>query len=344
MPQKRIEYIDYLETIAIILVVNIHHLSLLGDSMLANLMKYWSVVAVPLFFMANGMLFFTKKFSFQKHITKIIYLLLGSMVWKLLIILAMIAISKGQLRWTIQQILSELVGINIYEPYIPTEQFWFTYTLVGIYIVAPLFRHIYENYKNAYIAYTIFTFVFIMLAKEIPVLNYIKEIVYPFALGGNYITYFLIGPLLHEIGYEHKERKAMKIAISVMAIIAGYGWICHIMFTTEQNLVQQYQSVGTFAVVCGMYVIAAAIDWKDGIVKKIMEIISVRTMGIFAIHMFVSYYVIEMIQKATPATGIKMHLSKTAIVFVISLIITEIISYIPVLRKVLGVTHNVNKH
>lgn len=64
---KRIEYFDILETIAIFFVVYIHNNTIIGTTSMANIsLQFSSIISVPLFFMCNGTLLFSRKLNIKR--------------------------------------------------------------------------------------------------------------------------------------------------------------------------------------------------------------------------------------------------------------------------------------
>lgn len=109
----------------------------------ANSMSYvWNIIfiavaktAVPLLVMVNGALMLQKDITygviFKKYIMKSVTMLL---FWN--VILARVTLIDGG---TVNDVMSILV--------FGYQQFWFIYTLIGLYILQPLLREIVKNEK-----------------------------------------------------------------------------------------------------------------------------------------------------------------------------------------------------
>ena len=64
---KRIEYIDIIETIAIFFVVYIHKNTIIGTTSMVNItLHFSSIISVPLFYMYNGTLLFSRKLNIKR--------------------------------------------------------------------------------------------------------------------------------------------------------------------------------------------------------------------------------------------------------------------------------------
>ena len=65
---KRIEYIDIIETISNFFVVYIHNNTIIGTISIANIsLQFSSIISVPLFFMCNETLLFSRKLNIKRH-------------------------------------------------------------------------------------------------------------------------------------------------------------------------------------------------------------------------------------------------------------------------------------
>ena len=218
--KKRIGYIDYLETIAIFLVVFCHFPSYSGSS-IGNIIFQLCAIAVPVFMMANGALLLSTKFSLAKHIKKTVLLIFSVLVWKAIYYAAMYCYYKltndVDISMSIREWYNYLCGINSTDIYIPSEHLWFMYMLISVYIVVPVIAlHEDEKKKDiiVYLSIIIFFFVFVVCevdsvmdiymhnrGKEWIFLSVFKDSVYPFSWLCSYLFYFMIGYVIHNKFY-----------------------------------------------------------------------------------------------------------------------------------------------
>ena len=357
--EKRIIYIDYIETIAIIMVVFCHGL-VIGESVLANiLLQLTTTIAVPLFFMANGTLLLKdNNFSFSRHIKKT-FLVLGSLLsWKILYFLAMLirdysAYSKLSFR----DLLCFLSGQHIEEPYIPTEHFWFIYTLLAIYIVFPLIKVTYDNDKKIIKYIMIVLFFFVNVFTEVNTtcnlllerygmktidLSILKSQLFPFAQGSNYLIFFLLGVFLHERFYSKKQRKQTIILVMIaavsFAIMLFQKYIQQGTLAGEWvRLAGDYQRITTLIMATAIYALFASLDYTNTTINKITVFVSKRTMNIFSVHYLLCMMYIWYIIPIFPYKTVLTHSLRTIAILFISIVITEPLTYIPGVSKVLGI-------
>ena len=90
--KKRIEYLDIVKVIAIFLVVFCHFV-LLSESIPSNLFMSACWSGVPMFFMVNGALLFTRPLNLKKHIYKTLTIYLVLVIWRLIYLLSIGAIN-----------------------------------------------------------------------------------------------------------------------------------------------------------------------------------------------------------------------------------------------------------
>src|SRR3712207_4846289 len=85
MMRERIVYFDYLETMAIFMVIYVHYNFLASDGTTAHIAYLIPQIAVPIFFMINGALLLGRKqYSIRKHYLKTLLLILSVTSWRLL--------------------------------------------------------------------------------------------------------------------------------------------------------------------------------------------------------------------------------------------------------------------
>ena len=142
--QKRIEYLDIVKVIAIFLVVFCHFV-LLAQTVPANLFMSACWSGVPMFFLVNGALLFTRPLKLKKHISKTLAIYLILVVWRLIYLLSIGAIlhvpfsgfGKGQI-FLYLFAFGNLDGIG-------TGHLWFIEALLAVYLLFPLFRICFDH-------------------------------------------------------------------------------------------------------------------------------------------------------------------------------------------------------
>lgn len=93
--QKRIQYLDIIKVISIFLVVFCHFV-LLAETIPANIFMVACWSGVPMFFMVNGALLFTRPLNLSKHIRKTLLIYIVLVLWKLIYLFSIGACARYQ--------------------------------------------------------------------------------------------------------------------------------------------------------------------------------------------------------------------------------------------------------
>ena len=359
--EKRLLYIDYIETIAIIMVVFCHGL-VIGESVLANIMVQFTTIAVPLFFMANGTLLLKANgFDLTRHIKKTFLVFISLLSWKILYFFAMLVRDySAYSKLSFKDIFCFLSGRHIDDPYIPTEHFWFIYTLLGIYIIFPLIKIAYDNNRKIIIFIMVVLFFFVNVFTEINTtcnlllnrygmktidLDTLKSQLFPFAQGSNYLIFFLLGVFLHERFYLKKQRKQT----IKLAILAGVSFAVMLVQKYIQQgalsgawvrLAGDYQRITTLVMAASIYAIFASMDYSNKTINKIAVFVSMRTMNIYSIHYLLCTMYIWYIVPLLPYKNVLIHSLRTIVILLVSIIVTEPLTYVPGVSTILGIKPN----
>lgn len=137
--KKRIEYLDIVKVIAIFLVVFCHFV-LLSESIPSNLFMSACWSGVPMFFMVNGALLFTRPLNLKKHIYKTLTIYLVLVIWRLIYLLSIGAINHVPVSgFGKNELFLYLFAFGNLEG-IGTGHLWFIEALLAVYVLFPLFR------------------------------------------------------------------------------------------------------------------------------------------------------------------------------------------------------------
>ena len=355
---ERIAYIDLIETMAIIMVIFCHEL-VIGTSVAANIiLQFTTVTAVPLFFMANGALLLNaREFSLRRHIQRTAFVFTAVVGWKLIYYLVMLLIFGDVYREIpVTEMFRYCTGLNMSNPYIPAEHFWFMYALLGIYMIFPFIRIAYDEHREVivFLCIVLFFFVFFytdysQIAEHLRVYRGIRMISFdalkaysfPFAEGAVELLFFLTGGLVHERNYQ-KKTSGMEQIITVVILAAAFGVL----------LLQKYLQTGTFHMMwvrldkdyqrIASYMLSFMIFRFFCIRKRILlpglfRFFSMRTMNIYAVHYMLCYLYLQFLFPFYPEQNLGIHTLRTVAVLFASIGITEWIRFVPGLRRILGI-------
>lgn len=354
---SRLTYIDYLETIAMFCVVCCHYYAVIGEGVSANMyMLFVKCFGVPIFFLANGALMFQRKFSLRKHLKKTGMLIVTTAAWKAVYLLIQyVRLPAGSGIWKKSDLWNYFCGGNLSDPYVPAEHFWYMYALIGVYLVFPLFAAIYKE-KKTYYFYLIVLLFFIPVITELDAFvtnmtnknisfSVIRDTYIPFAQGRDYLLFFLLGPLIHKYFYQTDNKRKYRVVAGITALL---GIVLLVVEYYMQNgtlggeckaLDGDYRRLSTLFMAVGIFALFATINFKTEKINSFMKLISLRTIGIYVMHMIIAYIVSDWIINRITRTGIYMLILQAVFVMLCSLGITEILSFLPGVRRVLGLTY-----
>ena len=155
--KKRIDYIDVLKFISIFCVVMTHGTTINYDFLEnQNLYRYICYsfrpilsICVPLFFLVNGYLLFSKSLNLKKHIKKTIKLTILTVLWGVIMLIVLMPIKKEYL--SIEKFIKYLW--NFENGWVNT--LWFMGALICIYSVFPLLKITFDNNKKCFIYFCV---------------------------------------------------------------------------------------------------------------------------------------------------------------------------------------------
>ncbi len=299
---KRIYYLDFLRSYAIIMVVIVHSISeyivvpeLYGTvSWYANLiLNAFSRTGVPIFFMISGALLLsadsTKNFAtFYKRAIKRI--LVPLIAWNVIYFLYQVIIGVSELNLWIM--LSALINQG-------TEyHLWYLYTLLGIYLLAPFMKTLVDDCssKQQYLL----LFLMLFSTTICPFINSVTPLYINLfdPLFNGYLSCFLMGYILSNIKINQKN-------IILFSLIGIFGLMFsvlyhHINSSNESiNLFFNYgYSICHYGFAAAIFVIAKIIFEKRTFAVKTVTALSKYSFGIYLIHIMVtnsimSYFMID---------------------------------------------------
>lgn len=317
-----------------------------------------TIIAVPLFFMINGALLFSKEnFDIKSHYKKLIWIIIGTISWKILILfICLITKRVNIINFSLTDIFNYIFTSKNLQS-VPAEHLWFMYSLIRIYIVYPFIRLAFEKNKN-YLKYIlIFTFLF---SFGIELLNMTfftfsgKEVIDKFSgisdtfspiTDLTYMTYFILGYLLHNKFFnKEKAWKIDKIILLIIIYTAGllivlfarYVQIGSLLNGKYQRINADYTQTGNLIMTSAIFILFSGLSLKE---NKFINFIGKRTINIYYIHMilvaYISTYILPLLEQWK---GVVINTIRTIIVLVISICITELLKKIKIVKRILNLS------
>ncbi|MFD0704698.1 acyltransferase [Alloscardovia venturai] len=210
-PRKRIVGYDAAKAISMFLVVLIHltyYTSAFPNTFFSSTISSLAVYCCPVFFMVNGALLLPRTFSFSKHFKRTGMLIGIVFLWRCFSFIPYFLLSSPHLN--AHEVVYYLLMGNIDS--LPTGYFWFINALIGIYLIYPWVKLIFDQKDKRYL-YTMMG-VLAVFSILLPSIQNILHIVDHFfgrnfaslfnsieelnvwGQRGNAVLYFLLGGLL----------------------------------------------------------------------------------------------------------------------------------------------------
>lgn len=351
---KRIDGLDLLKVVAIIMVIS-QHVPLYDYDFINNgkvfeyLFKLLSE-GVPLFLTINGFLLFNKQeLDINKHYYKTLRIFILICVWEIILIILGMKFDKTSFNLGLVLDLFFRTGGNnaVY-----TSHLWFMQQLIAIYCVYPL---LWKTYKEDY---SLFKIMFILLgcfSVGVGLIDLIKSLLtyegYATMLGyiGVYISrfsfvqgcswsflYFCLGGVIAKNIDVIKDKRVYFILLGFMSWLFAfaYGYTLSINngatfngFFNANTIFMVFMVIGWFAFI---------INYRGkGIISKFINKIGENTFGIYILHTQIFRY----IELLVPANNFISRFVIVLLTLVICYLITIFIKKIPFVKKLVSFTN-----
>lgn len=359
---SRKEYLDYLRVFAAFGVILIHVSTAnfgafyFDKNIWRVFSLYDSIVrwAPPIFVMISGALFLGREIDIKKLYSKyILRVFIAFLVWNFIYYL-MASTSP----W--QQILF-LFGENKAEAWASLLRthyhMWFIQMIIGVYMCIPILKKIADNEKIG----KYFILIGIIFTSLIPFLyNLVSDFgseglktlvnsirwnqeqgLFSFPLG--YMYYFILGYYLANKEIEKKIRMIIYL-LGIGGFIVTALLSKAVSFKYDDILLTYYDSLSiqVFFMALAVFVFFKYLPLKNGKFYKIVLLASKASFGVYLVHALVIEQLnirlsVNTLSILAPATPIKVIFSTpilTLLVFVISMLVSVLLSKIPVIKRI----------
>lgn len=338
---KRNISLDLLKVLACFAVVVLHTAGIIATKnngyTINNSIYYIAGFAVPVFFMVNGNLLLNKSTMSYKYIIKKIFnILLVVLSWNILIFFPKLAI-KNKIANPFYMALNNLIQKDYF------FQFWFFGALILIYLVLPILHKYFNNLKTA----LLITGTFIIISLAIDILSLVRSfsgnsivqinIIQTFRLW-TWFAYYLLGGLLgkrqfKDYVFRHISPLVNRIIVTIMIIITNiYQYNVGRYLYKTPYAEYFYDNIFTFILNVSLFILVYRIDLSK-YKGNTIELISNNAMGIYIIHITIIKIMTHFYKFNTPITNICL----IFIVFIVSLIVSMIISKLPLVNKLVKI-------
>lgn len=354
---KRVEWIDALKGVSILLVVFCHYVVLPENTIVGNVVMALAWAAVPCFMMVSGAVMHqSEMFEWRKHFLKIGKTYVVLCIWRLIYLLIHIRIQS--MHFGRAQLLSYLFFLTDLDG-IDTGVMWYMNAYLVMLFLFPVTRFLFcEKFQGKHIGREILVYmagisavggiiipsvnwglerICIFLRVEKISINGIAALM-PFVNHGNLLFYFLAGAFIFEYREWVKEKFGRYKVILFPLICAGTMGLVLVKYIDSGLLIwggvylsEGYSHMMTSVISVGMFLLFMWHDWEWRHVNHFLATyIGRHTMGIYYMHYILlavcSAFIYPMIQTHY---SFAMNVIKTVIVTAFCVMIIMLLKKIP---------------
>ena len=292
---NRIEGLDLIRTVAILLVVFIHgmtpgsnkleYINNLSDFLKIFHFTWFSVgrLGVPLFFFLSGYLLLTKQYDREK--TKRFFrhnFLSLLLTWEIWILIYNISISYYEgtpFNWS--SLFKNMLFIK------PTEVFhaWYMEVILGIYLFLPyISRALHRMSNNEILAMLLISFVYFFI---VPTLNHFKSSQWHASLnlyfsGGLYGFYLIVGYLIKV--YEEQLKNLSKPMVTILIFVTIAATTLAQMYASAGGKIYHIWYDFCLLPITALFIFICLKDMQCKSFSRLITTISKCSFGIYLIH------------------------------------------------------------
>lgn len=332
---KRQPQYDVLRILACMMIVMMH--SPLpgkeGDGLFLSSMSYLTAPGIGLFFMVSGALLLPVKLDTRSFLWKrFVKIALPTMLWTLLYLCCNVWMKDGNITWrNIMSVPFSAQGNPV---------FWFIYTLLGLYLLAPILspwlavanRKVIEFYLCLWAV----SLCYPVLRLFVDINSSNTGILYYFS---GYVGYFLLGYYLKTYPKRVSDRWLLPAMFLSLVVPIVCKWK-----NVEVDFYSMFWYLSLFvAIQCVFWwkaCVTLSSKWFGNVKQTVLAEVSKLTFGIYLVHIFIMRYVLW---KWDIVLGIQPYWLQTVFIIVLTfagaLVITYLISMLPFAKYLIGYQH-----
>ena len=357
MKTKRIEYLDFIKAIAIMLVVFCHKVALSDDSVIGNIMMAIAWAAVPnFFFVTGGLMHQSKQLDWRKHIRRILHAYGILCAWKVIYLIFFSAVREVSFS---KVELIKYIFLTEQIDNVETNMMWFMYAYITVLIFFPVSYYLFNGGKEGKRILGFAVVVLFVQTYLISAANFILETwstltgrnllkisissFVPFGGYTNMLFFFICGAFLFQYRENINawiEEKTWRRWLPVLSFVAGTAGLVFVKFCETGlvswggvYIVSGYNRFSTVLTAFGLYFILSR--WKIGKVGRFIgRYVGTATMGIYFIHRPILVLFQDVFSHYYEVYGsFGLNVLKTVVAVVICVFATMIVRKIPLVRE-----------
>lgn len=347
MNKQRLNWVDWLKALAIIGVIGIHCTSILLDNNFLFSFKWYQGVicgsifryAIVTFIMASGYLLLRKVQPITVIPKRLKRILIPFIFW--LILYAVIkVVFKDAIgpTWNLFDLLS-FIARGFLDPLGVSVQFWYIYMILGLYILSPILSRWIQNAKLEEIEYLLLIWIIISLLHFIGLKSLLLDYLRYFT---GAIGYFILGYYLTIKDNPNLKNPYFGLKLFIIGsliTIIGTIALSHILGQQTLFFIQLGDlTPGAFLQGVGLFIIIYNLDYTriPSRINTYMTKISKDSYGIYLINILIVNILNKIGLLKIPYITTIMIIIMVFAVLIISDIILDIMSKIPVLKYFTG--------
>ena len=352
--KKRIEYLDIVKVIAIFLVVFCHFV-LLSESIPSNLFMSACWSGVPMFFMVNGALLFTRPLNLKKHIYKTLTTYLVLVIWRLIYLLSIGAINHVPVSgFGKNELFLYLFAFGNLEG-IGTGHLWFIEALLAVYVLFPLFRICFDlPFGGKMILF--FAIYGLVVTNGMNALQILLDglaasgrigtvslsalgVLNPFGTYANMLGFFLLRAWIHTGPVIGKSLRAQRLIGAAMAVLGLPGiWAVkwYLSGTPAWDgilLAEGYRHIPVILLAVGIFLLCRDLTIKNRFLSAAVRAVAKRTLGIYYLHWIFGWLLVPHMALLFSRFSVASNILKTLALILPALLVTFFLEKIPAVRK-----------
>lgn len=353
--KKRIDSLDLLKTIGILVVVALHtpvfYVDFMKEQSASHLMQYIIQVAmqgVPLFLAVNGFLLLKKKeLDINKHIRKTIKLFVVTIIWAIILTVIGMLLSTDNQGFSLHKMYNYIVETAVESKY--TGVLWYMQHLIALYLIFPLIWHVFRYNYEIFRLFVIIMAIIVILFGTIYMVNYtfegfdikyyndmykLTDFLERFSFFSKGFIFFAFYFCLGGVFYHNYEKILEKRKLFI--IVGFFAWLLAELFgvllsvcsgkTLKSDFL--YNNPMMIFVLVGMFSLCITYTSKGNMLNRIISSIGANTMGIYLSH----YIFVMIVNRLWIRNYLWMGILAYILIFICSYLFSIIVKKIPGLR------------
>lgn len=353
MAKKRVQYLDIVKAVSIFLIVFVHFV-LLSETIPANFCMMACLAGVPMFFMVNGALLFSRPLDLGKHIKKTLMVYLVLVVWRLFYLpivgpacqVEVLSFGKGRL-------LAYLFAFGNLEGF-QIGHLWFMEALLAVYVVFPLFRVAFDRDGGDGLLLFFAVYALTMtngmtglrvaldalagagIAAGLDTAG--LEVLNPFGMYANMLGFFLLGAWIHLSWAGGRNRKKWRLPGLAAGLLGLTGMWAVKWYTSGSPawdgsyLDQGYRHIPVIFMAVGFFLFFRSLTIRNPFAARLVEAVASRTLGIYYLHWIFGWLFVPRLALVFSGYNVGTNILRTFAQLIPAFALTLLLERIPVVR------------